>query len=90
MVINFNIIFIIIINIKDIPNEIVCHCPIKDLTYDEAEDFFYTYLYEMGIDSIDLKFEDIYPITGTRLSIIKDFIQEYAKKSDEDFNGKSN
>jgi len=70
----------------NIPNEIVCHCPIKDLTYDEAEDFFYTYLYEMGINSIDLKFEDIYPITGTRLSIIKDFIQEYAKKSDEDFN----
>jgi hypothetical protein len=70
----------------NIPNEIVCHCPIKDLTYDEAQDFFYSYLYEKGIDSIDLTFEDVYPITGTRISIIKKFIQEYIQKSDEDFN----
>ncbi|OUM65140.1 hypothetical protein PIROE2DRAFT_7950, partial [Piromyces sp. E2] len=70
----------------NIPNEIVCHCPIKDLTYDEAQDFFYTYLYEKGIDKIDLTFEDVYSITGTRISIIKDFIQEYIQKSGEDFN----
>jgi len=70
----------------NIPNEIVCYCPIRDLTYDEAQDFFYSYLYDEGIESIDLKFEDVYPITGTRLSIIKDFIQEYIKRPNEDFN----
>ncbi|ORX88084.1 hypothetical protein BCR32DRAFT_263760 [Anaeromyces robustus] len=70
----------------NIPNEIVCYCPIRDLTYDEAQDFFYSYLYDEGIESIDLTFEDIYPITGTRLSIIKDFIQEYIKRPNEDFN----
>jgi hypothetical protein len=70
----------------NIPNEIVCYCPIRDLTYDEAQDFYYSYLYNEGIDAIDLKFEDVYPITGTRLSIIKDFIQEYIHRPYEDFN----
>jgi len=70
----------------NIPNEIICYCPIRDLTYDEAQDFFYSYLYDEGIESIDLTFEDVYPITGTRLSIIKKFIQEYIKRPNEDFN----
>eukprot|EP00833_Pecoramyces_ruminatium_P006201 jgi/Orpsp1_1/1180233/evm.model.c7180000072594.1 len=70
----------------NIPNEIICYCPIRDLTYDEAQDFFNTYLYNEGIDTIDLTFEDVYPITGTRLSIIKDFIQEYIHRPYEDFN----